>query len=146
LNYENTIVKLDQISCTPPIFLNINNIVIQNTLTINDEFINLWKFSIETSEKDNEPKTYCKWKDEHNNEPYHLMAIHKHHSLKKIAKLFYASNVHPMLNTQKIHDQLKRLWKSQKIQTKTKLPKESNHITNQTSYIVTNKKNCVYET
>jgi hypothetical protein len=58
----------------------------------------------------------------------------------------YASNVHPMLNTQKIHDQLKRLWKSQKIQRKTKLQKELKHITNQTSYIITNKKNCANET
>jgi len=89
--------------------LNINNIVIQNTLTINDEFINLSKFSNETNEKDNEPKTYCKWKDEHNNELYHLMAIYKHLSLKKIVEMFYTNNVHPMLNTQKIHDQLKRL-------------------------------------
>jgi hypothetical protein len=60
----------------------------QDTLTINDEFINLSKFSNETSEKHNEPKTYFKWKDEHNNELYCLMAIHKHHSLKKIAKMF----------------------------------------------------------
>ncbi len=104
MNYENTIVKLDQISCTPPIVLNINNIVIQNIVTINDEFINLSKISNETREKDNEPKTYCKWKDEHNNELYHLMAIHKHLSLKKIAKIFYTSIVHLMLNTQKIHD------------------------------------------
>ncbi len=108
MNYENTIVKLDQISFTPPIFLNINNIVIQNTLTINDEFINLSKFSNETSEKHDEPKTYFKWKNEHNNELYFLMAIHKHHSFKKIAKMFYTI-VHPMLNTQKKHDQLKRL-------------------------------------
>ncbi len=28
LNCENRVVKLDQISCTPPIVLNINNIVI----------------------------------------------------------------------------------------------------------------------
>jgi len=49
-------------------------------------------------------KTYFKWKDEHNNELYCLMAIHKHHSLKKITKMFYTSNVHPMLNTQKKHD------------------------------------------
>jgi hypothetical protein len=109
LNCENIVVKLDQISCTPPIVLNINNIVIQDTLTINDEFIKLPKFSNETSETHNEPKTYFKWKDEQNNELYRLMAIHKHHSLKKIAKMSYASNVHPMLNTQKIHDQLKRL-------------------------------------
>jgi hypothetical protein len=54
-------------------------------------------------------KTYFKCKYEHNNELYCLMAIHKHHSLKKIAKMFYTSNVHPMLNTQKKHDQLKRL-------------------------------------
>jgi hypothetical protein len=108
LNCENAIVKLDQISCTPPIVLNINNIVIQETLTINDEFINLSKFSNETSEKHDEPKTYFKWKNEHNNELYFLMAIHKHHSFKKIAKMFYTI-VHPMLNTQKKHDQLKRL-------------------------------------
>jgi hypothetical protein len=126
--------------------LNINNIVIQNTLIVNDEFFNFSIFSNETSEKDNEPKTYCKWKDEHNNELCHLMAIHKHISLKKIAKMFYTSNVHPMLNTQKIHDQLKRLQKSQKIQTKTKLQKELNHMTNQTSYITNNKKICVNET
>jgi hypothetical protein len=42
------------------------------------------------------------------------MAIHKHHFLKNIAEMFYTSNVHLMLNTQKIHDQLKRLRKSQK--------------------------------
>jgi hypothetical protein len=143
LNYENTIVKLDQISCTPPIVLDINNIVIQNTLTINHEFINLSKFSNETSEKDNEPKTYCKWKDEHNNELYRLMAIHKHQPLKKIAKMFYISNVHLILNTQKIHDQPKTLLK---IQTKTKLQKELNHVINQTFYITTNKKICVNET
>ncbi len=41
--------------------------------------------------------------------------------------MFYTSNVHPMLNTQKIHDQLKRFQKSQKIL------KELNHITNQNS-------------
>ncbi len=146
MNYENTIVKLDQISCTPPVVLNINNIVIQNTLAINDEFINLSKLSNETSEKDNEPKTYCKWKYEYNIELYHLMAIHKHLSLKKIAEMFYTSNVHPMLNTRKIHDQLKRLQKSQKTQTKTKLQKGLNHITNQTSYTTCNKKICVNET
>jgi hypothetical protein len=50
-----------------------------------------------------------------------------------------------MLNTQKIHDQLKRLWKSQKIQRKPKLQKALKHITNQTSYIITNKKNCANE-
>jgi hypothetical protein len=38
-----------------------------------------------------------------------------------------------MLNTQKIH-------------TETKLPKKLNHITNQTSYMTTNKKNCANET
>ncbi len=101
----------------------------------------------ETNEKHNEPKTYFKsWKDEHNNELYHLMVIHKHHSFKKIAEFFYTSNVHPMLNTQNIRCQLKRLQKSQKIQRKTKLQKGLNHITNQTSYINTNKKNCANET
>jgi uncharacterized protein YaiI (UPF0178 family) len=74
------------------------------------------------------------------------MAIHKHLSLKKTAEMFYTSNVHPMLNTQKIHDQLKRLQKSQKTQTKTKLQKELNHITNQTSYITSKKKMYVNET
>jgi len=45
LNCENTIVKLDQISCTPPIFLNTNNIVMQDTVTINDDykFIKIFK-------------------------------------------------------------------------------------------------------
>jgi len=71
------------------------------------------------------------------------MAIHKHHYLKKTVEIFYTSNVHPILNTQKIHDQFKRLRKSQ---TKTKLQKELNHITNQTSYMTTNKKNCANET
>jgi hypothetical protein len=70
------------------------------------------------------------------------MAIHKHHCLKNIAEMFYTSNVHPMLNTQKIHDQLKRLQNHKK----TKLQKELNHITNQTSSITTNKQNCVNET
>ncbi len=51
-----------------------------------------------------------------------------------------------MLDTQKIHDQFKRLWKSQKIQTKKELQKELNHITNQMYYMTTNKQNCVNET
>jgi len=74
------------------------------------------------------------------------MAIHKHHYLKKTIEIFYTSNVHPILNTKKIHDQFKRLRKSQKIQTKTKLEKELNHITNQTSYMTTNEKKCANET
>jgi hypothetical protein len=74
------------------------------------------------------------------------MAIHKHHFLQKIAEMFYTSNVHPMLNTQKVHDQFKRLQKSPKIHTKTKLQNELNHITNQTPYITTNKQNCANET
>jgi len=36
--------------------------------------INLSKFSNETSEKHNEPKTYFKWKNEQNNELYCLRA------------------------------------------------------------------------
>jgi hypothetical protein len=31
LNCENTIIKLDETLCTPPIFKNISNIVIQDT-------------------------------------------------------------------------------------------------------------------
>ncbi len=33
-------------------------------------------------------------------------------SLKTITNIFYKHNIHPMLNTQKLHDQLKRLRKS----------------------------------
>jgi len=127
LNCENIVIKLDETSCTPPIVLNINNIIIQDTLAMNDELTNLSKFSNGTSEKYNEPKTCFKWKNEHNNELYRLIAIHRHHYLKKIVEIFYTSNVHPILNTQKI-------------QKNTKLQKELNHITNQTSYMTVNKK------
>jgi hypothetical protein len=41
LNCENIVIKWDETSCTPPIVLNINNIIIHDTLTMNDELINL---------------------------------------------------------------------------------------------------------
>jgi hypothetical protein len=55
---------------------------------MNDELTNLSKFSNGTNEKYNEPKTYFKWKDEHNNELYRLIAIQRHHYPKRLLKYF----------------------------------------------------------
>jgi len=67
--------------------------------------------------------TYFKWRHEHIEKLEHLLKIHDHYSFKTIANIFYKHNVHPMLNTQKIHDQLKRLRKSQKNKNKNKFRK-----------------------
>jgi hypothetical protein len=52
---------------------------------------------------------YFKWKHEHIEKLEHIMKIHNHCFLKIIVNIFYKHNVHTMLNTQKIHGQLKRL-------------------------------------
>ncbi len=65
-------------------------------------------------QKNHKQNTYFKWKQEHIEKLKHFMKIHDHYSLKTIADIFYKHNVHLMLNTQKVHDQLKRLKKSLK--------------------------------
>jgi hypothetical protein len=46
----------------------------------------------------------------------------------------YKHNIHPMLNTQKIHDQLKRLRKSPPKKTGTNLKIQLNHMHNESSF------------
>lgn len=78
-------------------FPNISDVVIWNSLTINNEFIipKIFKWDIQ---KKYAQKTYFKWKNEHNNELCHLMETHKHHSFKKIANMFYKNNMHSIQN------------------------------------------------
>jgi hypothetical protein len=72
------------------------------------------KISTKICKKLHKQNTYLKWKHEHIEKLKHLMKIHDHCFLKTISNIFYKHNVHPMLNTQKIHDQLKGLRKSPK--------------------------------
>jgi ABC-type uncharacterized transport system permease subunit len=96
---------------TPIIFPITSNVLMHDNLMPQKKVM---KISTKICKKLHKQTTYFKWKHEHIEKLEHLMKKNYHCSLKTIANIFYKHNIHPMLNTQKIHYQFKRLRKSQK--------------------------------
>jgi hypothetical protein len=105
---------------TPIILPITSNVLMHDNLMPQKQIMEISKKICKKLHKHN---TYFKWRHEHIEKLEHLMKIHDHCSFKTIANIFYKHNVHPMLNTQKIHDELKRLRKSQKNKNKKKFRK-----------------------
>jgi len=100
---------------TPIIFPITSNVLMHDNLVLQKQIM---KISTKICKKLHKQNTYFEWKHEHIEKLKHFMKIHYHCSLKTIVGIFYKCNVYPMLNTQKVHDQLKKLRKSLKKEQK----------------------------